>query len=375
MLKSVLKVNRYSIFAYKFQLHFGFSFIKKFPAKMGKKSVKKELKERIIGLHLAQHSTREIKAILKCVSQSCVSKTIRKFKSTGTTLDKPRSGRPRKTSITDDNTIYRIARKNPKFSAKEIAQEVNLALKKGISRQTVNRRLIDRKLCAYVSARKPLLKPSDRVFRINFCRRMLKMSSEQLNKIVFSDESNYTVLNRKNRVIVRRHNNEKFHSRFITPRLQGGGGSVGIWGSITYHGPGLYSLYDGRMNQYNYIETLENALIPTRDLFFGGDPNWMFQQDNAPCHKALSVTEWFEENDIKVLQWPARSPDLNPIENLWTFIDRKLTKAPVTSAEDLKKALKEHFEGTSTQYCQSLFNSIKRRCQLCINNKGGHIPY
>ena len=70
MLKSVLKVNRYSIFAYKFQLHFGFSFIKKFPAKMGKKSVKKELKERIIGLHLAQHSTREIKAFLNCVSQS-----------------------------------------------------------------------------------------------------------------------------------------------------------------------------------------------------------------------------------------------------------------------------------------------------------------
>ena len=60
------------------------------------------------------------------------------------------------------------------------------------------------------------------------------MSNYELRRIVFSDESNYTVLNRKNKVIVRRHHNEKYNSRFIVPRLQGGGSSVGIWGCIIY---------------------------------------------------------------------------------------------------------------------------------------------
>ena len=69
----------------------------------------------------------------------------------------------------------------------------------------------------------------------------------------------------------------------------------------------------------------------------------MFQQGNAPCHKAKSVTEWFEENNIKILQWPARSPDLNPIEIVWTVLDRELSKETVTSAEDLKENLKELF--------------------------------
>ncbi|XP_065681507.1 uncharacterized protein LOC136095169 [Hydra vulgaris] len=197
---------------------------------MGKTSVSKEIKERIITLHLAGNSTRKVQLILKNVSQSCVTKTIAKWKKTGSTLDKIRSGRPRKTTTTDDNSIYRIARKNPKYSAKQIAQEINLALKNDISRQTVNRRLIDRKLCSYTAARKPMLKRSDRLKRLQFCKKILKMSDSDIKKIVFSDESNYAVVNRKKRVTVRRHHNEKFHNRFIVPRLQGGEGSVGIWG-------------------------------------------------------------------------------------------------------------------------------------------------
>jgi hypothetical protein len=290
-----------------------------------------------------------------------VSRTIAKFKQTGSTADKKRSGRPRMTSITDDNSIYRIARKNPKYSAKQIAQEINLALKNQISRQTVNRRLIDRKLWCYVAARKPLLKPTDRLKRIKFCKAILKMNNYELRRIVFSDESNYIVINRKNKVIVRRHHNEKYHSRFIVPRLQGGGGSVGILGCITYDGPGLHMLCDGRMDQHRYIDTLENYLMPTKDIFFGEEPDWMYQQDNAPCHKAKSVTEWFKQNNINVLQWPARSPDLNPIENVWTVLGRKLTKEPVTSAEDLRENLKQSFNGLTVEYCRKLFDSMKKK--------------
>ena len=155
----------------------------------------------------------------------------------------------------------------------------------------------------------------------------------QLN--IFSDGSNLTVHNRKNRVTVRRHINEKYQDRFIVPRLQGGGCLVGIWGFITNDGPCLRYLYYERMDHHRYIHTVENNLIPTRDLIFEDDSEWAFQQDNAPCHKAKTLTAWFEENNIRVLQWPARSPDLNPIENLWSVLDRKLTKAPATSLESM----------------------------------------
>ena len=70
------------------------------------------------------------------------------------------------------------------------------------------------------------------------------------------------------------------------------------------------------MDQHRYIDTLENYLMPTKDIFFGNESEWIFQQGKPPCHKAKSVTEWFEQNNIKILQWPARSPYLNSIENV-----------------------------------------------------------
>ena len=85
----------------------------------------------------------------------------------------------------------------------------------------------------------------------------------------------------------------------------------------------------------------------------------MFQQDNAPCHKAKSVTEWFEHNNIKILHWPGRSPDLKPIEDVWTVLERKLTKEVVTSAEDLREILKESFNGLTVEYCRKLYNSYR----------------
>jgi transposase len=160
---------------------------------MGKKSVSEEVKHQIIGMMKCDIGPIEIAKKLK-ISASCASRTIKRFKESGSIKHKFRSGRPRKTSVQDDRMIFRMARAHPKASAKKIAQELNNSFKNQVTSRTISNRLIERKLFSYVAARKPFLKASDRVKRLNFCRRLLKLTDSQLKSIIFSDESNFEVI-------------------------------------------------------------------------------------------------------------------------------------------------------------------------------------
>ena len=111
----------------------------------------------------------------------------------------------------------------------------------------------------------------DRIKRRKWCKERLNWSIEDWSKVIFSDESNFEVINRKSRIIVKRKANEKYNKRYVVPRVQGGGGSVGIWGCISFKGTGCCKVYSGRMNQFMYKETLENELLPSVELMYGPD--------------------------------------------------------------------------------------------------------
>ncbi len=90
---------------------------------------------------------------------------------------------------------------------------------------------------------------------------------------------------------------------------------VMIWAAMSSAGVGPLCFLKSTVNAAIYQEILEHFMLPSADKLYG-DADFIFQQDLAPAHTAKGTKSWFNDHGVTVLDWPANSPDLNPIENL-----------------------------------------------------------
>jgi hypothetical protein len=86
-----------------------------------------------------------------------------------------------------------------------------------------------------------------------------------------------------------------------------------------------------------------------------------------------SLLPWFKKNKVDKLDWPPNSPDMNPIENCWDYLDRRVcTRSPLpTNVNALWDALVEEWGQIEDEYIEKLFESMPRRVQALLKAKGG----
>ncbi len=123
-----------------------------------------------------------------------------------------------------------------------------------------------------------------------------------------------------------------------------------------------------------YQEILEHFLLPSADQLFK-NADLIFQQDLAPVHTAKTNKSWLNDHGVGVLDWPANSPDLNPIENLWGIVKRKMRNKRPKNADVLKATVKETWASIPTRQCHKLITSILHRIEAVIKVKGATTKY
>ncbi|GFV51823.1 transposable element Tcb1 transposase [Trichonephila clavipes] len=144
---------------------------------------------------------------------------------------------------------------------------------------------------------------------------------------------------------------------------------------MSSHGVGRLHIVRGTVKAMDYIEMLQNKLLTTaRDLL--GNQSWIFQDDNAPCHRAKVVQKWLEDHTVNRMNWLGQSPDLNSIESLWFKIGYEISKKKSSSKRELIEALIFSFNHIVTKdLLLKLVHSMPKRCRAVIKANGWPIKY
>ncbi|GFV80729.1 transposable element Tcb1 transposase [Trichonephila clavipes] len=149
---------------------------------------------------------------------------------------------------------------------------------------------------------------------------------------------------------------------------------ITVWGGIRYHSRTPLVRIAGTLNSQRYIsEVLEPVVLP----YFQGLATSIFQQDNAQPHVTRIVQRLFLNYQIELLTWPGCSPDLSPIENMWSMVAQRLTQVtpPAATPDQLWQRVEAAWSAVPQEHIQSLFESMLRRVAAVISNNGGFSGY
>ena len=155
----------------------------------------------------------------------------------------------------------------------------------------------------------------------------------------------------------------------LTPTVKHRGRSVCGGGVMSASGVGTFHIINGIMDHTQYISILKRELPANVEKMQLGE-DWFFMQDNDPEHFVYNTKMWRLYNKPKQLHTPRQSPNINPIEEMWEILDKKIRERKLKNREALKTALLEEWDTVPACKTENHLNCMQRRLKKIIRAKG-----
>ena len=342
---------------------------------MGRKGSETTIEERQIAFNMRCRG-KSFREIAETLSRpvSTVMTIINRFKEEGHFESKPRTGRPKKISKSDEKLLVREIKKNPLISGPKLATTLLTTTGTNVSASAVRKTVNQLGYHGRVARRKPFISKKNKRARMEFARKHIAQPQEFWNRCIFTDESKFNIHFSDGHIRIFREINKEYEVRNLKGTVKHGGGSVMVWGCMSASGVGNLVFIDGIMDHKVYIKLLQDNLGPSVTKL-GLEDSYIFTQDNDPKHRAWNTRMYLLHKNINYMETPPQSPDINPIEHLWSHLETQIRKRTINNIHQLRTALKEEWANITEDVTRNLVESMNRRLSAIIKSKGYPTKY
>lgn len=224
-------------------------------------------------------------------------------------------------------------------------------------------------LTAFKRPSKPLLTTQQRIRRLAFAE---KYTAQNWRRVLFSDEKTFELfMHPKNQYVW----TDAAANVPVQPTVKHPP-KLHVWAGFGYNGKTELYCFTGTMDKEFYLGILQERLVVDSQRIFGRR-RWLFQQDGDPKHTAHVVQRWLNRNVsfIPKEDWPSQSPDLNPMEHLWAYLQDKVYAREPRTMDGLQRIIEEEWNRIPTENLHRLADSMSRRLEAVRMNQGGPTTY
>ena len=291
--------------------------------------------------------------------------------------DRPRSGRPRITTPRQDRSLTRDARRHRFQNARVLRYRWYALYGARASHRTTLRRLNGGRLRARRPLKKLPLSVRHRHVRLQWARRHAARNIRFWRRVHFSDESRFNLYDNDGRLRVWRSSGERRNAACVERRHAYGGASIMVWGCISFGCKLPLVEIQGNMNAQRYCDDVLTAhAVPHIDNHPLQD-HPVYMHDGATPHTAHITQDLLRQEAVDVLDWPSRSPDMNPIENMWDYLKRELNSPNniIRNVADLRFEIHRIWNDIPQASIRRLIYGCRRRVNALLAARGDFTQY